>query len=505
MTAAFALQTLIFLPVITFPFIYLIGRGLLRLTRKAKVVRNPARWLAIAVLLAICYPLYIVVRHFLENGAFTIVLGTITLQMDGISMLLSVLVVLISLLIVIFSADYMAGDLGEEKYYALIVLMVGMIIGLGSATDLFNLWVWFEAMAITPYVLVSFYHDQPASLEAGVKYLIQSAAGTMMVLFGMMIIFLKTGSLLMSDIAAMNISDAPAFYAAGALFIIGFGVKIALVPMHTWLPDAHSQAPSGISALLSGIVIETGLIALLRVLGMISSVFNQAGIVLLIFAALNIFIGNMLALKQNEIKRMVAFSSISHVGYILLGIGITMHYGGINGAQGGFFHLFNHGIMKGLTFLAVGSLLFALRLAKGDHSPLVKEDLNGVAKRYPRIAVTLSIGLFALGGLPPFAGFMSKMQIFLAGFETHDPLAIGLVIFAAVNSVISLAYYTPLVNRMYRRHQSEVVLSGASISTGMKIPLTILMILTVILGFYPALLNWLTQPAAQALLDAFTH
>ena len=141
------------------------------------------------------------------------------------------------------------------------------MIGLGCAGDLFNLWVWFEAMAVSSYLLVAFYREQPASLEAGVKYLVQSALGSVLVLLGIALVLAQTGTLRPGHASATAAQvGSPALLAAGALFLIGFGVKTALVPLHTWLPDAHSQAPSGISAMLSGVVIEAGLVALLRAL-----------------------------------------------------------------------------------------------------------------------------------------------------------------------------------------------------------------------------------------------
>jgi len=277
-------------------------------------------------------------------------------------------------------------------------------------------------------------------------------------------------------------------------------VKIAMVPMHTWLPDAHSQAPSGISAMLSGVVIEAGLVALLRALMPLMGVTPTWGILLMAFGALNMLYGNLLALRQEQVKRLLAFSSLSHVGYMLLGLGIALHAGQAAGAQGAFFHLFNHGLMKGLAFLAAGALLYALHLAAGSHDALTIRDLDGAASRYPIVALTFSIALLALGGLPPLAGFMSKWQIFVAGFATRNLLVAGLVIFAALNSVLSLAYYAPLVNAVYRKQPSAAVARGAAVPVSMVLPLALLALAVVVLGFWPSLLNFLTEPAGTALL-----
>jgi formate hydrogenlyase subunit 3/multisubunit Na+/H+ antiporter MnhD subunit len=273
--------------------------------------------------------------------------------------------------------------------------------------------------------------------------------------------------------------------------------------MHTWLPDAHSQAPSGISAMLSGVVIEAGLVALLRALIPLVGVTSSWGTILMGFGALNMLYGNLLALRQEQVKRLLAFSSLSHVGYMLLGLGISLHVGQAAGAQGAFFHLFNHGLMKGAAFLAAGSLLYALHLAAGSHDPLTIQDLNGAATRYPMAALALSVAVLALGGLPPLAGFMSKWQIFVAGFTTHNAVIAALVIFAALNSVLSLAYYAPLVNAVYRKEPSAAVERGAALPGSMVLPLTVLTVLIVVLGLWPNLMNWLTEPAGAALLAAF--
>ena len=503
MTLNSELTWLIAIPALASPLVYLVGRLVARRSGDSCTV-NPARWLALAALLAALVPLYLAGQKIEQGQTLVWQEGMVHLTMDGIGFLMAAVILGLGILVTAFSTRYMQGDVGEEKFYALLTAMIAVMIGLCSAADLFNLWVWFEAMAITSYMLVAFYRDQPASLEAGFKYLVQSATGSILVLLGISLVFASTGTL---DLTAMRASGAlnPLTLAAGALFLIGFGVKIALVPMHTWLPDAHSQAPSGISAMLSGVVIETGLIALLRVLYPFSAEpghMETWGTLLLVFAAINMLVGNLMALRQTQVKRLLAYSSVSHMGYILVGIGIALTVGQPAGAAGAFFHVITHAAMKGLAFLSAGALLYSIRLSKGDHSPLVLDDLNGAARRYPLAAFTFSVAVLSLGGLPPLAGFMSKWQIFAAGFETANPWIIALVIFAALNSVLSLGYYAPLVNRMYRHEMAEQVKTGNAMTFWMVAPLVVLVAVVIALGFWPSLVNGLTNPAAQSLIPA---
>jgi proton-translocating NADH-quinone oxidoreductase chain N len=393
----------------------------------------------------------------------------------------------------------MAGEVGEEKYYALLMALIGAMVGLACAADLFNLWLWFETMAVSTYMLVAFFRRQHASLEAGVKYLVQSTTGSLLVVLGIALVLAQADTLKLAEIGITESSTA--LLAAGALFVIGFGVKIALVPLHTWLPDAHAQAPSGISAMLSGVVIEAALIALLRVLGALAGVTLSWGVLLMASGALNMLAGNLLALRQTQIKRLLAFSSLTHVGYMLVGVGIAVYTRQPSGAQGGFFHLLNHGLMKGLAFLAAGALLYAF----SHHTALTVADLAGTARRYPLVALTFTLGVLGLAGVPPLAGFMSKWQIFLAGVETQDPALLLLVAFAALNSLLSLAYYLPLVNALFRQQLSQEMESGRPLPATMLVPLVALALAVVAIGLWPGLVNWLTEPAGAAMVAVFSR
>ena len=496
---------MITIPLIASPVVYLSGRlgtHEVVLQRRSYLVRG----LALLAILLAWIPFVFSVRTFLTGGLLEFNIETIWLRVDGISLLVAAMVLVLGTMVILFSGPYMAGEVGEEKYYAMLLAMIGLMIGLACADDLFNLWVWFEGMAVSSYLLVAFYREQPASLEAGMKYLVQSAVGSVLVLLGVALVLANAGTLDMSGIhEAISRSEVNrwALLGAGALFVIGFGVKVAIVPLHTWLPDAHSQAPSGISAMLSGVVIEAGLIAMLRALSVLPGFSLSWGILFMAFGALNMLYGNLLALRQTVVKRMLAYSSLSHIGYILLGLGIALYSGMDLGAQGAFFHLFNHMLMKGLAFLSVGALIYGLFLQNDSHASLMVTDLAGTAQKYPMVALALSLAVLGLGGLPPLAGFMSKWQIFVAGFQTQNIWIFALMIFMALNSVLSLAYYAPLVNMMYRKSPSAQVLAGKRLSLAIALPLVIMMLAVITLGFAPQLMDWVTIPAAQTLITMF--
>jgi proton-translocating NADH-quinone oxidoreductase chain N len=497
MTIPFPLL-LLAIPLAGSPIVYLAGR-----VAKSAIL---ARWLARIFLLLDWIPWTVLCVQSLRatDQPIVVSLQFLDLTIDGLSLLLAAATLALVTAVSFYSGRYLAGEDGQVKYYALLLLLTGSIFGLGCATDLLNLWLWFEAMTVSTFFLVTFYHDQPASLEAGVKYLVQSAAGSALVLFGIALVLGSTGTLSLRDLPQMirGFPNGMPLEAAGVLFIVGFGVKAALVPLHTWLPDAHAQAPSGISAMLSGVVIEAGLVALLRTLLPLTSVSGLWGPILLGLGALNMLLGNLLALRQTQVKRLLAFSSLSHVGYMLLGIGAAVTFLQPEAMSGAFFHLLTHMLMKGLAFLSAGALLYALYLSRGQHGSLTISDLNGAASRYPLIAGSFSVALLALGGLPPLAGFMSKWQIFIGAAQTLNAGVILLVVFAAFNSVLSLAYYAPLVNAMYRNQPSDAVRDGKSVAFSMTAPIVLMAAAVILLGVLPTIVSPLTSSAASALIHA---
>ena len=502
--------------------------GKLPIPHLQSLIPRPA-WLALAVLAASGAALALTARELAAGQAQTLALGMVVLRFDGLSLLVAALALAMATLVVLFCGPDLAGRIGEEKLYALVVMLAGALTGLACAADLFNLWVWFELVAIASYLVVGFDGRRPAALEAGVKYLAQGAAGSTLVLLGIALVLAQSGTLGLDQIRA-RAAWSPALLAAGALFVVGFGVKAALVPLHTWLPDAYAQAPSGVSALLSAIVTKAGIVALLRALSALAGARVTWGALLLGFGALNIVAGNLLALRQTQLKRLLAYSSLGQIGYILLGLGVGVYAGQAAGAQGGLFHVLTHGLMSGLAFLAAGALIYATKdegprtkdqgpRIEGAVSSLVVrrssetqdapegditiEDLAGAAGRYPLAALALGVAALGLAGLPPLAGFMSKWQIFVAGAATRDAVIVGLIGFAALNTVVSLAYYAPLVNVLYRVTPSAAVQCGRPLPIAIQAPLAVLALAVLLLGVWPNLATWLTEPAARVVVAMF--
>ncbi|WP_299029013.1 proton-conducting transporter membrane subunit [uncultured Thermanaerothrix sp.] len=501
MDANMAVIGLLALPFIGAPLTYLADRLALRRGDQPRF----GQWIALAILLLSLYCLSVFwFSSPLQQGTWVLV-GSVALHWDGLSVLLALTTILLGSAVTLFSGSYLAEEKAHDKYFSLLLLMIGSIIGLGASNDLFNLWLWFELMAVSTYLLVAFYPQEKGSLEAGVKYLVQSAVGSVLILLAISITYTYAGTLQLDGIRARFSDLNSALWVAGVLFVIGFGIKAALVPLHTWLPDAHAQAPSGISAMLSGVVIEAGLVAMLRALMALGAAEIHWGILLMGFGAINMLLGNLLALRQHQIKRLLAFSSVAQVGYMLAGIGVGLAYQQPVALAGGMFHLFTHALMKGLAFLAVGALLYALVLSHRQHTPLTLEDVCGAAQRYPLASLTLAIALLGLGGLPPLAGFMSKWQILVGGFSAQTDASVALMILAGLNSVLSLGYYAPIVNRLYRHQPSEAVLRGNPVPNVMILPLLILSLGILVLGFVPSLMNPINDWAALSVLGLGMH
>ncbi len=399
---------------------------------------------------------------------------------------------LLAALVAVYSMRYMhRRDIG--KFYALLLLMTSGIVGVGFAGDLFTLYVLFEAMSIASFVLVAFEREEWEPIEAGVKYLVISTVGSLLALLGISIVFSWTGTL---DLAALpSLLEAQVgsaqLMAVVALIIVGFGVKAAIVPMHTWLPDAHSAAPSGISAMLSGIVIEAGLITMLRALIALGTV--NYGLLLVWLALVTMFVGNLIALRQSDLKRMFAYSSVAQMGYIIMGVGLALGYptlAGFSGMRGALYHILNHAVMKGGAFLCAGAFLWIL----GTRDI---RKLSGIGRKFPLMGICFLIFVLALAGAPPFNGWFSKVLIAKAGADVGG-WGIFMVVMLVLNSVISLFYYLDALNTVvFGPIPEDRPRTLKPLPFLVVLPIVALAALSLLLGVLPDAGLVLVDPAAE--------
>ena len=320
------------------------------------------------------------------------------------------------------------------------------MFGIVFAGDLLVLFVFWELMSISSYALVSFFKEQGTSLEAGFKFLVMSAAGSATALFGISLLYGMTGTVNFEALTtALSGTASNAWIYIAAVFIfVGFGVKAAVFPLHTWLPDAYSAAPAPISAILAGIVIGPGIFAIAKVFFTAFISFqNVWGPAIAVLSVITMLVGNITALMQTDIKRMLAYSSIGQVGYMLIGLAV----GSQLGLTGTFLQFFNHALMKGAAFLCAGAIIYRLGTRELG-------DMQGVGRKMPLTAVALAISVVALIGLPPLAGFPGELTLFSSAVEANMTwLGIALLL----NSIISAGFYLKIIYTIIQPAASEKV------------------------------------------------
>ncbi len=426
-----------------------------------------------------------------------LLLGQVPLEAGGLAYFLTLTATGLGMAVALYSIHYLREESGLERYYPLLLLMTAGVVGIGYAADLFGLFVFFELMAIASYGLVAYHVDEWEPLEAGMKYVVMSGTGSLVALLGISLIYFFAGTL---DLEALRLKAPaiPAVVSASAigLLIAGYGLKAAIVPMHTWLPDAHSAAPSGISAMLSGIVIEAGLLTLVKSLGMFAvptGTVVSFGLALAFLAVLTMTVGNLLAVHQTDIKRMLAFSSVAQMGYILLGFGLTFEYGVASGVEGSLFHILNHALMKGGAFLAAGLFFWVAGTRDLDR-------LAGIGRAAPLVGASFAVFSLGLAGVPPMSGFLSKLLIAKAGLDAGGGLPLLFVVALAANSVLSLAYYVPAMNRIVFAEGHH---AARRVPWTMQAPIVALAAATILFGLFPEPALQVVGAAAGALMRAF--
>jgi multicomponent Na+:H+ antiporter subunit D len=430
-------------------------------------------------------------------GGWSPTLG-ITLAYDHLTALIALALNIVGLCALLFSVRYLDYYTGRWKFYALFMLVLAGLNGVTVTGDMFNLFVFIEISAVSSYALVAFGTDFD-ELEAGFKYMVIGEIGGTTILLAIALLYARASTLNMAVVSQVmtGLGRTPLFWFIVATFLVGFAVKMAMVPFHAWLPDAHPSAPAPVSALLSGVFIKVlGVYAMSRVMFNVFGLSraNSAGFfnLLIAFGVLSIVVGGLLAYAQRDYKRLLAYSSISQVGYILIGLGIGNYWGVV----GALFHVLAHALGKGLLFLTAGSVEHATGTRDLDR-------LSGLERRMPATAWSYLLGSLSLAGVPPFAGFFSKLFIIVGALSAG---MYWLAILAALFSTVTLGYLARIASSVFFARKNREPTAANEAPALMVAAMLGLLVLTIVLGVgFKPVLDRLVGPAANALLNGLGY
>jgi NADH-quinone oxidoreductase subunit N len=449
----------------------------------------------IALFAAIGYVLY---QLALDHVAPAAIFSQDVLADDAFGSLFAIAMLIVAIFTTVGSFSYMKNKANPSIYFSLILLSaIGMVL-VAYSTDLVMLFVAWELMSIPTYILVGFLKKDPISNEAAIKYFLFGALSSAIIIYGISLAYGVTGSTNIGEvIQGFMVLDAnmiPIGLLAVGMFIAGFGFKMGLVPFHMWLPDTYEGAPPTIATLLAAGTKKAGFAAALRVVVMGSVALSLDWTLALgIIAVMTMTVGNIAAVMQKNLARMLAYSSIGHAGYILIGLSIAP-FSGI-GLQGSLFHILNHAVMKGAAFIAVAGIVTALAITHVD-------KLKGLARRMPITSLGLVISLLALAGVPPLSGFWSKLMLFGAAIDAGTVVWWGpwLAVAGVLNSALSLAYYGWIIRKMYFEGEKEKrIKEPKSIIAIMAFSI----IFMVTIGVYPEPIIQFTEFATPAINAGF--
>jgi multicomponent Na+:H+ antiporter subunit D len=423
-----------------------------------------------------------------EMGGWKLPYG-IALVLDPFGAFMLIIVALISLTSLLFSVSYIRHLGSDWKYYALFMILVSGMNGVLIAGDLFNLFVFTEIALFAAFGLVA-YGGRAHEFEASFKYAVMASVSSSLILLAIAVVYSATSTLTMAHISVAMSSVGPGLKIwIGALFLAGYGLKAAIMPFHAWLPDAHSSAPAPISSMLSGVLIKTlGVYVLVRIFYNILGAPQVFLTAFMILGTLSIVLGVILAIGQWDFKRLLAYSSISQVGYIFLGIGLNSTLG----IAGALFHLLNHALFKSLLFYNAGSLEMGL----GTRD---LRKMGNITRLLPITAHSSMAASLAISGIPPFNGFFSKLLIIIAAVQAHQPVY---ALLAVIGSLLTLATFMK-VQRYGIRGENPVERLQSRPGWGMQAAMIILAVLCILtsLLIVPGIKESVLDPVVAAVMD----
>jgi len=376
----------------------------------------------------------------------------------------------------------------EVGYYTLLLLLTAAMHGMVLAGDLFNLFVFIEISSLAAIAIIAI-KGTSESIEASFRYLVLSALGSGGLLFSIALIFMISGHLNMAYIMETLSVTAGQYplnvVLALGFMLVGFAVKAALFPLHVWLPDAHSNAPTASSALLSGLVVKVYIIAFMRIayMGLGLTIFEALPIrqIFLILAAIAMIVGSVFAMVQDNLKRMLAFSTVAQVGYIFLGFGLYSP----RALEGAVLHILNHAIMKSLLFLSAGLIIHQTGSKRIS-------QLSGMGRRMPFTFAAFTIGALSMVGIPGCAGFISKLYLALGALDAGRTFFAILIL---VSSLLNATYYFPvIINAYFGKNDSKERIEPPRL---MQLPIVVLSIAVIFFGLFPSIAVPLVRQTAE--------
>ena len=400
------------------------------------------------------------------------------LGVDGLSMPLMLLTTFLGFLAVLIS--WKIHD-RPRQYFAWLLLLESSIIGVFISLDLLLFFIMWEIEVIPMYFLISIWGSGRRDYSA-IKYVLYTLFGSAFMLAGILSLYFTTGSLSIPDITIMGLGIEQVLMPAGLIFwllFIGFAVKLPMFPFHTWLPDAHTDAPTAVSVILAGVLIKMGGYGMIRIVAMFPGPAETYAQLLIILALIGILYGAAVTLMQTDIKRMIAYSSISHMGYVLLGI-FALGQLSLTGAA---LQMFSHGIVTGLLFALAGLVIHNIETRD-------LRQLGGLARQVPIIAVVFSIAGLASLGLPLTSGFAAEFLIFLGSYNSGIVPNITVYTLIAVIGVVLTAGYILWMIQQAFYGQPKDQFNGVKDADGLeKFYMYVLVVVIILVGVYPAILT----------------
>lgn len=422
----------------------------------------------------------------------------IALEVDALSLFFALLVSVAVFVSGVYSIQYMRHDDNEREYYTLFLMLGGGVMGLVLSGDLFNMFIMVEILTFAAVALTAFRNTAKGALEAAFKYLVVGSIGSTCILVGTSMLYAQAHTLNLAQLAQVipgNLNTATKV--AFALLFAGFGTKAFIVPFHPLAADAHGAAPASISVMISGVLTKSGIYGIIRLTYFLFQTMNLGTMqfLLVFIGSLSMFICVTMALAQHDFKRLLAFHSISQIGYVLTAVGLCTALG----VSAGLYHAMNHTLFKGLLFLAAGAVLH-----ETGTTDLGK--LGGLSKKMPHTTVLFLIGAFSISGIPPFNGFASKWMIYQATYqkavESGNIGFLLVTIIALVTSVLTLASFVKVSQSVFFGQLPRELENVKEVSFGMRLAMGIFALLCVLTGLFPNLVTtYITEPAAKAVFS----